>query len=131
MAQDLPYANNQTDIAPDCCETSFIHEEAVRTVRERMPAPEVTQAVADFFRVMSDPTRMRILCALGQSELCVCDLAALLGMSESAVSHQLRTLRAARVVRTRREGRIVYYALDDHHVRTAYKMGEEHVLEVL
>lgn len=131
MVSDLIRPDHLAAEADDCCETTVIHEEAVLAVREQMPAPEVTRAVADFFRVMSDPTRMRILCALGRAELCVCDLAALLGMSESAVSHQLRILRAARVVRNRREGRIVYYALDDQHVRTVYEMGEEHVLEVL
>ncbi len=131
MVQNSLRSETLTDDDLDSCEATFIHEETVRAVRGQMPTPEVTRAVADFFRVMSDPTRMRILCALGRAELCVCDLAALLDMSESAVSHQLRTLRAARVVRNRREGRIVYYALDDHHVRTVYEMGEEHVLEAL
>lgn len=93
-----------------------------------MPGPEVDE-LAETFRVLGDPTRVRILDALAAAELCVCDLATLLGLSESAVSHQLRLLRTMRIVRSRREGRMVFYALDDHHVTGLFEQGLEHVEE--
>lgn len=89
--------------------------------------PETVQALAETFRVLGDPTRVRILDALGHSELCVCDLASLVGISESAVSHQLRLLRGMRLVRGRRAGRLVYYALDDHHIGELLRQALTHV----
>jgi DNA-binding transcriptional ArsR family regulator len=86
-------------------------------------------ALADIFKVLGDPTRVRILDALSRGELCVCHLSQLLGLSESAVSHQLRLLRNTRVVRARREGRLMYYALDDKHVLTLFRQGLKHVEE--
>ncbi|MDV2495141.1 MAG: metalloregulator ArsR/SmtB family transcription factor [bacterium] len=86
-----------------------------------------TLGLAEIFRVLGDPTRVRILHALAASELCVCDLAAILGMSQSAVSHQLRLLRSLRLVRHRREGRMVYYALDDDHIEKLLAQGLDHV----
>ena len=85
--------------------------------------------LAETFRVLGDPTRVRILDALSHGELCVCDLAALVSMSESAVSHQLRLLRNLRLVRPRREGRMVFYALDDRHIITLFRQGLRHVQE--
>jgi ArsR family transcriptional regulator len=87
------------------------------------------QALADTFRVLGDPTRLRILDALAIGELCVCDIASLAGISESAVSHQLRLLRGMRLVRPRRAGRLVYYSLDDHHIIELLKQGLTHVEE--
>ena len=86
-------------------------------------------AVADTFRVLGDPTRVRILDALADGELCVCDIAELAGISESAVSHQLRLLRNTRIVRTRRDGRMIFYALDDKHVLALFRQGLRHVQE--
>ncbi|MDA2916315.1 metalloregulator ArsR/SmtB family transcription factor [Nitrospinae bacterium AH_259_B05_G02_I21] len=86
-----------------------------------------TLGLAEIFRALGDPTRVRILHALAASELCVCDLAAILGMSQSAVSHQLRLLRSLRLVRHRREGRMVYYALDDDHIEKLLAQGLDHV----
>ncbi|MEE9305381.1 MAG: metalloregulator ArsR/SmtB family transcription factor [bacterium] len=86
-----------------------------------------TLGLAEIFRALGDPTRVRILHALAASELCVCDLAAILGMSQSAVSHQLRLLRSLRLVRYRREGRMVYYALDDDHIEKLLAQGLDHV----
>jgi ArsR family transcriptional regulator len=86
-------------------------------------------ALAETFKVLGDTTRVRILDALSQSELCVCDLAGLLGLSESAVSHQLRLLRGMRLVRARRDGRLVYYTLDDQHIVGLFEQGLEHVQE--
>jgi len=92
-------------------------------------APRAVEALADTFRVLGDPTRVRILDALSGGELCVCDIAALVGMSESAVSHQLRLLRGMRLVRARRAGRLMYYTLDDHHIIELLKLALTHVQE--
>lgn len=101
----------------------------LQAVRARLLSPEVTRRLADTFRVLGDPTRVRLLDALSAGDLCVCDLATLLGLSESAVSHQLRLLRNLRLVRTRREGRTVHYALDDLHIVRLFEQGLRHVEE--
>jgi ArsR family transcriptional regulator, lead/cadmium/zinc/bismuth-responsive transcriptional repressor len=90
---------------------------------------DTVHAVADTFRVLGDPTRVRMLDALSSGELCVCDIASLVGISESAVSHQLRLLRSMRLVRTRRAGRLVYYAIDDQHILELLKQASTHVEE--
>ena len=91
--------------------------------------PRVVQALADTFRILGDPTRVRIVDALSEGELCVCDIASHVGISESAVSHQLRLMRSMRLVRGRREGRCVYYTLDDQHILSLYQQGLRHVTE--
>ena len=91
--------------------------------------PRAVEALADTFRVLGDPTRVRILDALAGGELCVCDIARLAGISESAVSHQLRLLRSMRLVRTRRAGRLIYYTLDDHHIIELLELAFTHVQE--
>jgi DNA-binding transcriptional ArsR family regulator len=91
--------------------------------------PTIVQALADTFRLLGDPTRVRIVDALSEGELCVCDIASHIGISESAVSHQLRLMRSQRLVRGRREGRCVYYALDDQHVLSLFQQGLRHVTE--
>jgi ArsR family transcriptional regulator, lead/cadmium/zinc/bismuth-responsive transcriptional repressor len=113
----------------EACDVFFADPEKVARIRAGlMAAPEVG-ALAETFRVLGDPTRVRILDALAAAELCVCDLATLLGLTESAVSHQLRLLRTTRVVRARREGRMDYYALDDQHVTGLFEQGLQHVEE--
>lgn len=97
--------------------------------RALLMAPRTVEALADTFRVLGDPTRVRILDALAGGELCVCDIAGLVGMSESAVSHQLRLLRGTRLVRPRRAGRQVFYSLDDQHIVGLFAQGLEHVQE--
>ena len=92
--------------------------------------PSDVEDLTEIFRVLGDPTRVRILDALSKAELCVCDIAALLGLTESAVSHQLRVLRHVRLVRSRRDGRMVFYALDDHHILTLLAQGLSHVEEL-
>ena len=94
-----------------------------------MMSPETVEALADTFRVLGDPTRVRILDALAGGELCVCDIASLVGISESAVSHQLRLLRGMRLVRPRRAGRLVYYAVDDQHIIELLRQALTHVEE--
>ena len=91
--------------------------------------PYAVEALADTFRVLGDPTRVRILDALSAGELCVCDIASLVGISESAVSHQLRLLRGMRLVRPRRAGRLVYYSVDDQHILELLKQALTHVEE--
>jgi DNA-binding transcriptional ArsR family regulator len=109
------------------CEQHGIHQDRVTLVRERMPSDEVFTSLAELFAAMGDPTRVRLIYALSERELCVCDLAAVLGLSVSAVSHQLRLLRGLRLVKYRREGRLAYYSLDDDHVSTLLCQGLEHV----
>lgn len=94
-----------------------------------MPDEEPIYEVADLFKVFGDSTRARIICALSISELCVCDLSALLDMSQSAVSHQLRTLKQARIVKNRRSGKVVYYSLDDDHIKALFNVAFDHVME--
>ena len=102
---------------------------ALASVRTRLLTPTVVQSVAGVFRLLGDPTRVRLVDALSHGERCVCDLASLVGLSESAVSHQLRLLRAARLVRARRSGRMAYYSLDDHHVVGLLQGTRRHVEE--
>ncbi len=111
------------------CEQTLPHPEVVACVRAQMPDPEQQQRLADLFRMFGDASRIRILAALQHSEMCVCDLAQLLGLTVSAVSHQLRLLKTAGLVGYRREGKNVIYALADDHVRTIMECGTEHILE--
>jgi len=115
--------------AAETCEFLHAHAEAVGRVRGKMPDDEKLMDLSELFRVFGDSTRVRILYALHESELCVCDIAALLGMTVSAISHQLRILRAAKLVDSRREGKTVFYRLADDHVHTVLGQGMEHILE--
>ncbi len=108
---------------------SVIHRDVVESVASVLIDTPTATRVAETFRVLGDPTRARIVHALSLSELCTCDLAALLGMSEPTVSHHLRTLRQMHIVRFRREGRLVYYALDDDHIRHLFDDSLEHASE--
>ncbi|WP_037588650.1 ArsR/SmtB family transcription factor [Stenoxybacter acetivorans] len=113
----------------DRCDCDSIHEEVVVEVRGKMPDEAVLMDLADLFKVFSDSTRVKILCALQHSEMCVCDIAVLLGMTKSAISHQLRQLRQTRLVKNRKDGKVVYYSLDDEHVGNVFKQGLLHVRE--
>ncbi|MCD8068835.1 MAG: metalloregulator ArsR/SmtB family transcription factor [Lachnospiraceae bacterium] len=112
-------------------ESDFLaaHEDVVRKVLEDQPAEEYLYDLAELFKVFGDTTRIRILYALFVSELCVGDIAQLLNLSQPAVSHQLKILKDAKLVKFRREGKIIFYSLDDDHVRTIISMGMEHVEE--
>ena len=105
------------------------HEDVVKRVLERQPADEYLYELAELFKVFGDSTRIKILYALFESDLCVGDLAQLVGISQSAVSHQLKILKDAKLVKFKREGKIIFYMLDDDHVRTMLSMGMEHVEE--
>ena len=111
------------------CESCFIHEDVVGKIKNEMPEDEKLYDLAELFKVFGDTTRIKIIYALFQEEMCVCDMAELLGVSQSAVSHQLRVLKQARLVKFRREGKIVYYSLDDDHVKHIFNEGLNHVLE--
>ena len=110
----------------DC---TVIHQDVVDHVKERMPEDEVLLDLADTFKLFSDSTRLKILYALTEAEMCVCDISALLGMSKSSVSHQLQVLKQSNLIKYRKAGRVVYYSLADDHVKTICRMGMEHVLE--
>jgi DNA-binding transcriptional ArsR family regulator len=114
-------------VAPPRCDDLSIHEDAVRRVQSALLDGLTATRLAEVFAALSDPSRVRLLSALVESELCVHDLAAVLGMTQSAVSHQLRLLRALHLVRFRKEGRVVYYALDDEHIRDLLARGLEHI----
>ena len=111
------------------CPCTVIHEQIVNEVRAGLPKDGETARLAVFFRVFGDETRLRIMWALDRHEMCVCDIAALLGMTKSAVSHQLRILREADLVRTRREGKIIFYRLSDGHVSELFERAVEHIEE--
>ena len=113
----------------DVCDLVQIDLPRVRKIREALVAPDAVQGLADTFSALGDPTRVRILDVLSHGELCVCDLAAVLKLSQSAVSHQLRLLRGLRLVRPRREGRVVFYSLDDQHIMLIFKQTLQHVAE--
>ena len=111
------------------CDSPLIHLEQVRQVQSEIVTTEKAQQMAQFFGAMADPHRLKLLSALSHAELCVCDLAAVVKMSESAVSHQLRLLRNLRLVKHRREGRNVYYSLADAHIANLYREVAEHLDE--
>ncbi|NLC06993.1 MAG: winged helix-turn-helix transcriptional regulator [Syntrophomonadaceae bacterium] len=113
----------------DRCDITCIHEDRVKEVRERMIDEDIVRSLAELFKTLGDPTRVKLLFALMNSELCVCDLAAVIGVSESAVSHQLRVLRNQKLVKFRRDGKVLYYSLADKHVEKLFGQGLEHVME--
>ena len=113
----------------DVCDLVQIDLARVRKIRAALVQPDAVQGLADTFSALGDPTRVRILDALSHGELCVCDLAAVLSVSQSAVSHQLRLLRGMRLVKPRRDGRVVFYSLDDQHIIAIFKQTLQHVEE--
>ena len=111
----------------DC---EVIHPDIVAKVHPKMPSHAILNNLSDFFKVMGDPTRIRLLWALEESEMCVCDMAVLLDMTKSAVSHQLKALKNAKLVKYRRDGKHMYYTLDDDHVKRILEMGLDHISEI-
>ncbi len=114
---------------PDMCDVLLVDERKVKAVARKLAANPHLHHLAETFKLLGDPTRLKIILALREEELCVCDLAALLGVTSSAVSHQLRLLRTWRLVRLRREGKIAYYALDDPHIAAIIDAAMEHMHE--
>ncbi len=115
--------------AVEACVSEGIHQDTVEKVRNLMPDQVDLYELADLFKLFGDSTRIAILWALSESEMCVCDLCALLQMKQPAVSHQLKNLKQARVVKARREGKVIFYSLDDDHIRKLLNLGMEHLLE--
>ena len=113
----------------EACSFLCVHEDVVDRVRQHLPEEDRLLRLADLFKVFGDGTRIRILYVLLEAEVCVCDLATLLGMQQSAVSHQLRILKQASLIKARRDGKTVFYSLADDHVATLLKQGMEHVCE--
>jgi ArsR family transcriptional regulator, lead/cadmium/zinc/bismuth-responsive transcriptional repressor len=118
------------DVADPGCEAEHLDQGRTTLRRQQLLPPRTVEDLADTFRVLGDPTRVRILDALSTGELCVCDIASLVGISESAASHQLRLLRGMRLVRPRRAGRLVYYAVDDDHILALLQQALTHVEEL-
>ena len=111
------------------CDCSRVHQDIVQQVNAAMPDEEILYDLAELFKIFGDSTRIKILYVLFESEMCVCDIANLLGMSQSAISHQLRALKQSKLVKYRRDGKTVFYSLADGHVRTILDQGMEHVAE--
>ena len=113
----------------ECCDEIEVHSELVSEVSMEMPDEESLYDLAELFKVFGDTTRIKILYTLFKSEMCVCDIAEILDMTQSAISHQLKILKNAKLVKNRREGKQIIYALDDAHVESIIKMGIEHIVE--
>ena len=109
------------------CDCNMIHENVVKDTLSKMPEKELFQKLADFFKMIGDPTRTKILFALDQNEMCVCDIANVLEMTKSSISHQLATLKQSGIVKYRKEGKEVYYTLDDEHVKQVFEIAIEHI----
>ncbi len=129
MAEHLSGIGGLLEPEVETCGFLHVHEDAVAKVRAMLPRDETLTRLADLFKVFGDGTRIRILYVLFEQEVCVCDIALLLGMTQSAVSHQLRVLKQARLIRSRRVGKTVFYALADSHVSTLLSNGVEHISE--
>ena len=113
----------------DCCQETQTHPSRIETVKKLLPADEVLYDLAELFKIFGDSTRIKLLYALYESELCVCDLADVLGLTQSAVSHQLRLLKSSKRVKFRRDGKTVFYSLADDHVVRILSQGMEHLEE--
>ncbi len=113
----------------DTCEFIHVHEDIVNQVNAAMPDEEILYDLAELFKLFADSTRIKILYVLSEAEMCVCDIAQLLGLTQSAVSHQLRALKQSKLVKYRREGKTVFYSLADGHVQTILSQGMDHIAE--
>ena len=127
MIRGVVMENNERKF--ESCNGNIIHEDIVVRVKDQLPAEETLYDLAELFKVFGDTTRIKIICALFESEMCVCDLSCLLNMTQSAISHQLRVLKSARLVKFRIEGKVVYYSLDDEHIKHIYDAGLNHISE--
>lgn len=126
---DMKKRHRNINDAVETCIIKGIHRDTIRSVKRKMPDPVDLYDMADLFKLFSDSTRLGILWALSESEMCVCDLCALLKMKQPAVSHQLKNLKQSRVVKAKRDGKVVFYSLDDEHIRKLLNYGMEHVRE--
>ena len=120
---------HKIELECECCEQVEVHQDLLKIVNESLPDENELYDLAELFKVFGDSTRSRIICALRLEEMCVCDLAALLNMTQSAISHQLRILRSSRLVKSRKQGRVVYYSLDDAHIGEIFSLAFTHIME--
>lgn len=120
---------NKNCFENEICQTEHEHLDVVEKVRNTMPDEDELYELAELFKVFGDSTRVRILSALFCSELCVCDICSVLNMNKSAISHQLRVLRQTKIVKSRKDGKEVFYSLDDEHIEKIFKMAKEHLEE--
>lgn len=119
-----------TDDNIELCQEYFLHEDRLEDAREGSPTEEMVYDLVELFKVFGDVTRVKIIYALLESEMCVCDIASLLDMTQSAISHQLRVLKKARLVKFRKEGKTVFYSLDDQHIDKIFSFGLDHIKEM-
>ena len=119
-----------TDDNIELCQEYFLHEDRLEDAREGSPTEEMVYDLVELFKVFGDVTRVKIIYALLESEMCVCDIASLLDMTQSAISHQLRVLKKARLVTFRQEGKTVFYSLDDQHIDKIFSFGLDHIKEM-
>lgn len=120
----------EESLADDCCAEQSVHVDAVADCLPKQLSDSAVQSLAESFKALADPTRIRMLHNLTRRELCVCDLAEVLGMTQSAVSHQLRYLRTLRIVKSRRDGNTIYYTCDDAHIVGLLQMGIDHITHI-
>lgn len=125
-----PFNEDIDKIDAEFCKEYCIHRDVIENIKINKPSDEIIGDLSELFKVFGDPTRIKILYALFDSEMCVCDISELLEMTQSAISHQLRTLKKARLVKFRKEGKTVFYSLDDDHVRYIFDIGLRHIKEV-
>ena len=121
--------SHEHEVVVEHCDATEEHDQLVASVNNKLPDDELLYDLAELFRIFGDSTRIKILCVLYEAEMCVCDIAQLLEMSQSLISHHLRTLKQSKLVKYRREGKTVMYSLADDHVHTLIKMGLEHIEE--
>ena len=112
------------------CDCNIIHQETVDEALKQMPEQDIFNKLAEFFKILGDTTRAKILFTLDKNEMCVCDIAAIVGTTQSAISHQLRILKQSKLVKFRKDGKIIYYSLDDEHIAEIVKKGREHIEEL-
>lgn len=134
MEKHIDHSHHSDSVNADskheaCCDEQCVHKNIVDAVSMELPEEEVLYDVADLFKVFGDTTRIKILYTLFKSEMCVCDIAEILDMTQSAISHQLKVLKQAKLVRNRREGKQIMYSLDDAHIASIIQLGVEHVME--
>lgn len=111
------------------CDCDILHEDIVKVAKENMQTEEILLDIADFYKALSDSTRIKIIDLLDRQELCVCDISYILNMTKSAVSHQLKYLREMKLIKSRKEGKVVWYSLADEHVKSVFDISLEHVKE--
>ena len=124
------YSYKGESMKEEICECTVIHKDIVEKVKSNMLNDELIFDVAELFKIFGDSTRMKILCALKMSELCVCDIACITNSTQSAISHQLRILKQSKLIRSRKVGKVVYYSLADDHVEKIFEIGCEHIEEI-